>query len=114
MVRIETYEGKLTNWRRALHQAIGYCSFSNSVWVVMPVAGARSAKKVPTAFHNNGIGLIAIEDDGSANIEIRSRTRRRPASHRLYLMAVGAVLNRFVEERRRLHRRIRPESIQRI
>ena len=114
MVRIETYEGKLTNWRRALHQAIGYRSFSNFVWVVMPVAGARSAKKVPTAFHNNGIGLIAIEDDGSANIEIRSKTRRHPASRRLYLMAVGAVLNRFVEERRRLHRRIRPESIQRI
>ena len=44
MVRIVAYEGKLSNWRRALHQAIGYRSFSSFVWVVMPVSGARSAR----------------------------------------------------------------------
>ena len=97
MVDIVAYEGKLTNWRRALHQAMGYRSFSRSVRVVMPASGARHAQKLATVFHTNGIGLIAIEEDGSPHIEIRSRKHRRPASRRLYLMAVGAILDRFVE-----------------
>ena len=113
MVDIVAYEGKLSNWRRALHQAIGYRSFSHSVWVVMPASGARNAKKIAPVFRINGIGLISIENDGSRHVEIRSR-KRRPASRRLYLMAVGAILKKFVEQRRRSHRRIRPESIQRI
>lgn len=113
MVDITAYEGKLSNWRRALHQAIGYRSFSRSVWVVMPASGAQHAKKLATVFHINGIGLMAIAGDGSAHVEIRSR-KRRPASRRLYLMAVGVILTKFIEERRRLHRRIRPETIQRI
>lgn len=98
MVDIVAYEGKLSNWRRALHQAIGYRSFSRSVWIVMPASGARHAKKLATVFRINGIGLIAITEDGGEHIEIRSRIRR-PASRRLYLMAVGAVINRFLEER---------------
>ena len=113
MIDIVAYEGKLSNWRRALHQAIGYRSFAHRVWVVMPDSGARHAQKLAAVFRSNGIGLIAIRDDGSMRIDIRSR-KRRPASRRLYLMAVGAILRRFVAERRRLHRRIRPESIQPI
>ena len=42
MANIVVYEGKLTNWRRALHQAIGYRSFSHQVWVVMPISGRSS------------------------------------------------------------------------
>ena len=113
MVDIVAYEGKLSNWRRALHQAIGYRSFSTSVRVVMPNIGAQHAKKLATAFRSNGIGLIAVGDDGSPHIEIRSR-KRRPASRRLYLMAVGAVLNRVFEERMHLHSSIGSEVIQRI
>ena len=45
MVDIETYEVKLYNWRRALHQAMGYRSFSHSVRVVMPPPGARVRQK---------------------------------------------------------------------
>ena len=113
MVDIVAYEGKLSNWRRALHQAIGYRSFSRSVWIVMPESAAYRAKKLASIFHINGIGLIAIGGDGSAHIEITSR-RRRPASRRLYLMAVGAILKKFIEKRRRSHRRIRPEAVQSI
>lgn len=97
MVDIVAYEGKLSNWRRALHQALGYRSFSRSVWVVVPASRTRHAKKLATVFQTNGIGLMAIEDDGNMHIEIRSKQHRRPASRRFYLMAVGAVLNRFVE-----------------
>lgn len=96
MVDIAAYEMKLSNWRRALHQAIGYRSFSRSVQVVMPASGARCAKKLATVFLNNGIGLIAVECDGSTRIEIRSKKHRRPTSRRLYLMAVGVILNRFL------------------
>ena len=98
MVDIVAYEGKLSNWRRALHQAMGYRAFSRSVWVVMPASGARHAKKLATVFRNNGIGLMGVENDGSIDIEIRSKRHRRPASRRLYLMAVGVVLSRFVDE----------------
>ena len=111
MVEIVAYEGKLSNWRRALHQAIGYRSFSHSVRVIMPVLAAHRAKKLENVFRINGIGLIAVENDGRNSILIHSR-KRRPASRKLYLMAVGTVIRHFVNERRRLHRRIRPESIQ--
>ncbi len=113
MVDIVAYEGKLSNWRRALHQAIGYRSFSHSVKVVIPAAGAQHAKKLVTLFRANGIGLISVADDGSTRIEIKSR-KRRPASRRLYLMAVGVILKRFIGQKRRSHRRLRPESIQSI
>lgn len=96
MVEIETYELKLNNWRRALHQAMGYRSFSHSVRVVMPPSGARCAKKLTPVFHNTGIGLISLENDGGTRIEIRSKKRRRPASRRLYLMAVGVILSRYL------------------
>ena len=110
MVDIVAYEGKLSNWRRALHQAIGYRSFASSVRVVVPASGAQRAKKLVTIFRSNGIGLIAIDDDGSPHVEIRSR-KRRPASRRLYLMAVGAVLNKLLEERTYLHPCIDSETI---
>ena len=97
MVDIETYELKLHNWRRALHQAMGYRSFSHSVRVVMPPPGARCAKQLTPVFHNTGIGLISIGDDGGTRIEIRSKKRSRPASRRLYLMAVGTILYRYFE-----------------
>lgn len=113
MAHIVVYEGKLTNWRRALHQAIGYRSFSHSAWVVMPEAGATHAAKLNSVFSTNGIGLIAVDNAGNNLTKIKSR-ELRPASRRLYLMAVGATLSQFVAEGRRLHRRLRPESIQAI
>ena len=111
MVKIAAYEGKLSNWRRALHQASGYRAFAQSVWVVMPPTGARRAKAVEPIFRNNGIGLISVSDNGDMRVEIRGKTRRTPASRRLYLMAVGGVLTEYLSERRRLHSRLRPETI---
>lgn len=111
MVDIVSYELKLYNWRRALHQAMCYRSFSHNVWVVMPTAGAKHAQKLKEIFRINGIGLMSVDEGGGTHIEIRSK-KRRPASRRFYLMAVGGILSKFVDEGRRLHRRIRPESIQ--
>ena len=111
MVDIVSYELKLNNWRRALHQAMCYRSFSHKVWVVMPTVGANHARKREEIFRINGIGLISVENDGETNIEIRSKMRR-PTSRRFYLMGVGGILSKFVDDGRRLHRRIRPEAIQ--
>ena len=112
MVHIEAYEIKISNWRRALHQAVGYRSFAHSSWVVMPKPGAARAEAVETVFRNSGIGLMSIDDCGNPQVEIKAKNRRITANRRLYLMAVGVVLSTFLEERRRLHRRLRPESIQ--
>ena len=97
MVDIVAYEGKLHDWRRALHQAMGYRGFSHSVSVLMPTSVAQRAKKLANIFQINGIGLMAVAEDGSTKTIIRSR-RRRPASRRLYLMAVGMVIDHFMKE----------------
>ena len=96
MVEFIAYEGKLSNWRRALHQAISYRSFCRSVWIVMPASSARHAMKVEGVFRANGIGLTAVQEDGRFSVEIRSRKYRRPTSRRLYLLAVGVVLSRIL------------------
>ena len=96
MLEIVAYEAKLKNWRRALQQAIDYRAFSGSVRVVMPTPGARQARKIEDIFRYHGIGLIAMDADGSQTIEIKSR-KRRPSSRRHFLMAVGTVLLDFVQ-----------------
>ncbi len=111
MIEIVAYECKLSNWRRALHQAIGYRSFSQSVWIVMPESGAQHAAKLEPVFQTNGIGLMSVDNNGRTHIFFRAG-KLRPSSRRLYLMAVGIILKKYVEERRRLHSRLRPESIQ--
>ena len=94
MVNIAAYEGKLSNWRRALDQAITYRMFSQSVRIVMPSAGARRAKQLSALFKNSGIGLIAIKEGGQTHVEIPSRNLR-PRSRPFYLMAVGIVLKQL-------------------
>ena len=112
MLHIVAYEVKISKWRRALHQAIGYRSFAHSSWVVMPTSGAARAKTAATAFINNGIGLVSVDESGSTHIEIQGRIRNTTANRRLYLMAIGVVLSKFLEQQRRLHRRLRPETIE--
>ena len=114
MVDIIAYEGKLTNWRRALHQALSYRSYSRCVQIVMPRSGAQHAKALSPLFRAQGIGLISIGQDGFTRTEIRSRKHRRPASRRLYLMAVGNVLTRLPYEAIDLHASFGSKPIQRI
>ena len=114
MVNLVSYEIKISNWRRALHQAIGYRSFAHSSWVVMPKPGAARAEAIESVFLTNGIGLISIGDFGVQKVEIKAKNRQTTASRRLYLMGVGIILSTYLGERRRLHRRLLPESIQRF
>ena len=112
MVDIVAYEVKLCNWRRALQQAIGYRSFSRSVWIVMPEARVRHARKLEKVFRAQGIGLKSIKGDGRTRIEIRCKKHRRPTSRRLYLLAVGVILRRFIEEESHSNSQFSPESVQ--
>jgi hypothetical protein len=95
MVEITAYEGKLHNWRRAFYQALNYRTYCHSVSVVMPPEGAHNAKKIASAFQVNDIGLIAVHEDGRTTVEIKRGKRRWPASPWLYLMAVGAALEKY-------------------
>ena len=95
MVEITAYEGKLHDWRRAFYQALNYRMYCHTVWVVMPPAGARNATKIASAFQVNDIGLIAVHEDGRTSVEIKRGKRRWPANPWLYLMAVGAVLEKY-------------------
>ena len=98
MVEITAYEGKLHDWRRALYQARHYRTYCHRVWVVMPVTGARNAMKIASAFRAGDIGLIAVHQDGGTSIEIKRGRRRWPVNPRLYLMAVGTVLENYVNK----------------
>ena len=112
MVHMVAYEIKVSNWKRGLHQAVGYRSFAHSSWIVMPAPAASRAEAVESVFRNNGVGLMSMGDSGCPQVEIRAKTHRTTTSRRLYLMAVGIVLSAFLKEQRRLHRRLRPESVQ--
>ena len=111
MMDITSYEVKLSNWKRALFQGIGYRAFSRSVWVVMPQSREKGLQKATTAFQTYGIGLMSFSDEGEANVIVRAKRHRRPTSRRLYLMAAGTALAKFLEHRRQSHRRLRPESV---
>ena len=110
MLEIVAYETKLKNWRRALQQAIDYRAFSCSVRVVMPTPGARQARKIEDIFRYHGIGLIAMDTDGSQTIQIKSR-KRRPSSRRHFLMAVGTVLLDFLQKNPGSHASVSSETI---
>ena len=96
-MEVESYEGKLTNWRRALVQATTYKVFSHSVRIVMPAVAARHAKKCATIFRAQGFGLIAVESDWSYRFEYRSR-KRRPHSRSIALLTAGKVLHRILTD----------------
>ena len=113
MVDIAAYEVKLSNWKRALFQGVGYRAFSKSVWVVMPPNKGKGLQKAATAFQAYGIGLMSYSENGEAKVIVRAKRHRRPTSRRLYLMAAGTALAKFLEHRRRSHRRLRPESVKR-
>ena len=114
MVDIVAYEGKLFNWKKALHQALGYKSFARSVQIVMPHSSAQRAKSLEVIFRTHGIGLVSLDPDSSPKIEIPPKTHRRPANRRLYLMAAGAILRRGLELDQTLESYIDLESSQSI
>ena len=110
MVDIVAYEGKVSDWRHAMHQAFSYLVFADSARVVMPMRAARRAKpRFPEIFRVMGLGCIGVDDAGNTRVMIRGRRKRSMCPLR-HLMATGEVLTRFAEIRKGLDTVIRPES----
>ena len=58
------FEGKLTRWRTALHQAYRNLSFANYSYVVLPEKSAEQAARYSRDFESRGIGLCSVGTDG--------------------------------------------------
>lgn len=61
---IIAFEAKLTNWRKAIHQAWRNTSFANQVYVVLPRKQAVAAIKNKAEFNERGVGLCVVDEDG--------------------------------------------------
>ncbi|GGC97987.1 hypothetical protein GCM10011396_51890 [Undibacterium terreum] len=58
------FEAKLTDWRRATHQAYKNTTFTRSAYVVMPPSAAQRASTHPEIFQRYRIGLCSIDNNG--------------------------------------------------
>lgn len=72
---IVALEAKLTNWRKAIHQAWRNTSFANSAYVVLPRDSADPALQHIEEFQDYGIGLCLVNEH---HIEVISKS----ASHK--------------------------------
>lgn len=61
---IIAFEAKLSNWRKAVHQAWRNTSFANQVYVVLPRNLANAAMKNRAEFDERGVGLCVVDEDG--------------------------------------------------
>jgi hypothetical protein len=59
--RLVAFEAKLTDWRRASHQAYRNTTYASRVYVVMPAHAAERARAHETVFSKFGIGLCALD-----------------------------------------------------
>ncbi len=55
------FEAKLTDWRRATHQAYRNTTFAERAYVVMPEKAAERAKLHTDIFSRYGIGLCSVQ-----------------------------------------------------
>jgi hypothetical protein len=56
------FEAKLSDWRRAIHQAYRNTVFAQRVYVVLPALIAARAAKAHDLFSRYNIGLCSVED----------------------------------------------------
>lgn len=88
-LRFVAIEFKLSDWRRAMSQAIRHQSFADKTLVVMPANRARSLREAASAFRAYGVGS-AVFDPGSCRLTYVVRPRsRRHTSDRIFLDAAG-------------------------
>ena len=61
---IIAFEAKLSNWRKAIHQAWRNTSFANQVYVVLPRKHSTAAIKNSAEFYDRGVGLCVVDEGG--------------------------------------------------
>lgn len=93
IVIFDAYEAKISNWKRALYQALQYRGFAKTSTVVMPTKHIKNALLHYKEFEINGIGLIEMKLDGKVIIHIKPK-KYQPRRKDFYLVGVG----KFLEE----------------
>lgn len=88
-IQFTALEFKLTDWRRALAQAIRHRSFAATATVVMPASREASLRSAAQVFREYGVGS-AVFDSTTRHLKYVVKPRvRTPTSMRIYLDAVG-------------------------
>lgn len=59
-----TVEFKLSNWRRALHQAFRHRNFGNEAYVILDYARSQTARRNLDVFKKANVGLITVGAEG--------------------------------------------------
>src|SRR5213593_3004635 len=61
---VTAIEMKMHRWAEALRQAIAYQLAADRVWVAMPLDAACRAYRQRWTFQSEGVGLLAVDDQG--------------------------------------------------
>ena len=89
---ITSYEIKLSNWRRAIHQTRSYRTFSHQAYIAMPASGVKPAvAKAATLLRHAGTGLLRADEDGAIHTVIPATTNS-PNSFHYYYLALSKAL----------------------
>jgi len=90
---VTAIEMKMHRWAEALRQAIAYQLAADRVWVAMPLDAACRAYRQRWTFQSEGVGLLAVDDQG----RVRSPILASP-SPRLLPFVREKVLERWHAE----------------
>ncbi len=74
---IVAVELKLRDWRAALRQATAYQVGADRAWVAMPLAEASRAYRHRHRFEAEGVGLLAVDDQGRVRAPLPAATSPR-------------------------------------
>ena len=88
------FEIKVSNWRRALFQALQYQAFAHRVCVVIAAEFAHRAEKHRELFMRLGVGLLVLHHSSgkpSLTRKVAPR-RRRPSFGEYHLHALGQII----------------------
>jgi len=61
---VTAIEMKMHRWAEALRQAMAYQLAADRVWVAMPLEAACRAYRQRWTFQSEGVGLLAVDDEG--------------------------------------------------
>lgn len=85
-VEVIAVEAKLTRWREALEQAIGYKAYADRAVVAMAPSALPRTEKVIAAFEQSGVGLCVVHPECTDWIVRPSKTECH-SREREYLLA---------------------------
>jgi hypothetical protein len=91
LVSFMAFEFKLTNWQRALSQAVRHQSFADKTMVIMPTPKEGVLRDSADAFRRLGVGSAVFDPGVGLKYVVRPRRGRRRRSDHIYLDAVGRV-----------------------